>query len=91
MVLFFKADGKCGEPMVRLTSDGMSEVTAVAWCPSDINHLVTCSDDCVVRLWKISDEKQENKSKIDGTAETVTKNSLGTPVIIFLSIYLCIV
>lgn len=66
----------------------MSEVTAVAWCPNDITRLVTCSDECVVRLWNMSYGKLEvsDKIEIDGKAETVKKDVLGIDLLFFSSI-----
>ena len=32
----------------------MEQVTSVAWCPYDWMKIVTCSDDCAVRIWTAS-------------------------------------
>jgi WD40 repeat protein len=34
------------------------EVTAVAWCPSDMTKIATCSDDSDLRLWRVAHEKK---------------------------------
>ena len=80
LFISYKADAKCEVPTLQLTSETMSEVTAVAWCPHDISHLVTCSDECAVRVWNLSfaEEKHINSSSdIDGNAEAVKNNVLG--------------
>ena len=30
------------------------EVTAVAWCPTDLSKIATCSDDNDLRLWRVN-------------------------------------
>ena len=39
-------------PAARLTGHS-TEVTAVAWCPSDPGEIVTASDDATVRVWRV--------------------------------------
>ena len=34
------------------------EVTAVAWCPSDMTKIATCSDDSDLRLWRVAHGKK---------------------------------
>ena len=34
------------------------EVTAVAWCPTDLSKMVTCSDDNDLRLWRVNRGKK---------------------------------
>lgn len=33
-----------------------SEVTCVAWCPTDLCKVATCGDDCSVRIWHVEAE-----------------------------------
>lgn len=70
----WKVDGKQEQPELRLVSEGMSEVTAVAWCPYDFTKLVTCSDECVVRLWRLPyGDNSEAPSDVDGYAEALSR------------------
>ena len=41
-------------PCVALGCDGMEQVTSVDWCRNDWWHIVTCSDDCAARFWKLN-------------------------------------
>nr|XP_039248988.1 denticleless protein homolog B-like [Styela clava] len=65
----WKATGKDSSPILRLVSEGMSEVTAVAWCPYDYTKMVTCSDECVVRVWNLPYNGMGNFQNIDGRGE----------------------
>ena len=41
------------------------EVTAVAWCPSDMTKIATCSDDSDLRLWRVAHGKKAPGEIID--------------------------
>eukprot|EP00794_Sanderia_malayensis_P020456 gene20456-22472_t len=48
----------------------VGEVTSVAWCPTDISKLVTCSDDNSFRIWRAKPEQDTTKSNQQiGTCE----------------------
>ena len=44
------AESSCQSPLLALTGHN-KEVTAVAWSPYLFDRLVTCTDDCDIRVW----------------------------------------
>lgn len=74
---------KPGVPVLKL-SGHEAEVTAVAWCPSDVTKIITCSDDDKVLNWKVGTlEPEDNLSSginpIIGKAETINPNEIFWP------------
>ena len=49
------------------------EVTAVAWCPSDMTKIATCSDDSDLRLWRVAHGKKA-PGEITGRCQQYTGN-----------------
>ena len=45
------------------------EVTAVAWCPSDMTKIATCSDDSDLRLWKVAHAGKKALGEITGRCQ----------------------
>ncbi len=43
-----------------------SEVTAVAWCPTDFCQLATTADDYTIKVWNISRKQEEEKQDTPG-------------------------
>lgn len=60
-------------PSYCLKSAGMEQVTSVAWCPSDWTTIVTCSDDCAVRVWNIPTQ-YTNSQVQDGYCEQIKQS-----------------
>lgn len=60
-----------GRPIVKL-SGHRDEVTCIAWCGVGEPKIVTCSDDCYHRIWRVRPEPVNNDEKINifGCAES---------------------
>ncbi|XP_019852720.1 PREDICTED: denticleless protein homolog [Amphimedon queenslandica] len=50
-----------------------TEVTAVAWCPSQLDKIVTCSDSCDLRIWRTNEVKERGREEVIGYAERSTE------------------
>ena len=70
------------------------EVTAVAWCPLDMTKIVTCSDDCDLRLWRVVHGKK-TLGEITGRCQQYVGNSKSVCISlcgvwhIHVSVYVC--
>ncbi|XP_032911513.1 denticleless protein homolog [Catharus ustulatus] len=55
---------KVSEPSLppRILLGHSQEVTSIAWCPSDFTKIATCSDDNTVRIWRLRQCPEEEKS-----------------------------
>ncbi|KAK9798193.1 hypothetical protein WJX73_002428 [Symbiochloris irregularis] len=61
-------NGPCADP-IELTGHD-KEVTGVAWCPSDLYNLATCSDDHTLRVWKLDRPWPQAHSADEKAAQT---------------------
>ncbi|OXU19759.1 hypothetical protein TSAR_010467 [Trichomalopsis sarcophagae] len=67
-----------GTPIIKL-SGHRDEVTCIAWCGVGESKIVTCSDDCYHRIWRVRPEpvSDEEKMNVFGCAERYEQPSNG--------------
>nr|CAB3240075.1 denticleless protein homolog [Phallusia mammillata] len=65
-------------PSHCLESNGMQQVTSVAWCPADLARIATCSDDAALRIWNVPFKKSSN-NKRDGFCRKMKEEKNNSP------------
>ena len=65
------------------------EVTAVAWCPLDMTKIVTCSDDCDLRLWRVAHGKKA-PGEITGRCQQYVGNGKDVCVRVCVCVCVCV-
>ena len=77
----------CPEVAPLMLTGHTKEVTAVAWCPSDMTKIATCSDDSHLRLWRVAHGKKA-PGEITGKCQQYMGN--GKDVMYLQCVYVCV-